>query len=80
MKSTPLLLAALLLTNCASKDSLPDFDLNASALHDPETIHLLDGVEYKFAEGTLMGRGQRFHNDYSYRRAVIIGEKGRITE
>jgi hypothetical protein len=37
-------------------------------------------VEYTFAEGTLMGRGQRFHNDYSYRRAVIIGEKGRVTK
>lgn len=80
MKSTLLLLVALLLTSCASKDSLPAFNVNASALHDPETIHLVDGVEYTFAEGTLMGRGQRFHNDYSYRRAVIIGEKGRMTE
>jgi len=74
MKLTPLLLTVLLLPSCVSKDSLPD--LNESALHDPETIHLLEGVQYTFAEGTLMGRGQRFHNDYSYRRAVIIGEKG----
>jgi hypothetical protein len=80
MRSTPLLLVLLLLTSCASKDSLPAFNVNASALHDPETIHLLEGVEYTFAEGTLMGRGQRFHNDYSYRRAVIIGEKGRVTK
>lgn len=80
MKSTPLLLVALLLTSCVSKDSLSDFNINASALHDPETIHLLEGVEYNFSEGTLIGRGQRFHNDYSYRRAVIIGEKGRVTE
>jgi hypothetical protein len=28
----------------------------------------------------LIGRGQRFHNDYSYRRAVIIGEKGNPTK
>jgi hypothetical protein len=75
MRSTPLLLLALLLTSCGLNPSVKDSTINASALHDPETIHLLDGVEYTFAEGTLMGRGQRYHNDYSYRRAVIIGER-----
>jgi hypothetical protein len=80
MKSTLLLLVALLLTSCVSKDSLPDLPVNESALYDPETIHLIEGIEYKFAEGTLIGRGQRFHNDYSYRRAVIIGEKGKPTK
>ena len=75
MKLIPLLLTVLLLQSCVSKDSPPDLPINASALYDPETIHLLEGIEYKFAEGTLIGRGQRFHNDYSYRRAVIIGEK-----
>ena len=75
MRSTPLLLLALLLTSCGLKHSAKDSAINASALHDPETIHLLDGVTYQFAEGTLQGSGQRFHNDYSYRRAVIIGER-----
>jgi hypothetical protein len=78
MKLIPLLLTVLLLQSCVSKDSPPDLPINASALYDPETIHLLEGIEYKFAEGTLIGRGQRFHNDYSYRRAVIIGEKGNL--
>jgi len=76
MKLTNLLLLALLLPSCGLKDSQPDLPVNESALYDPETIHLLEGVEYQFKEGKIMGRGQRFHNDYSYRRAVIIGEKG----
>jgi len=80
MKLIPLLLTVLLLQSCVSKDLLPDLPVNESALYDPETIHLLEGVEYNFAEGTLIGRGQRFHNDYSYRRAVIIGEKGNPTK
>jgi hypothetical protein len=75
MKSTSLLLAALMLTNCVSKPSASDSAANASALYDPETIHLIEGKEYQFKEGILTGRGQRFHNDYSYRRAVIIGER-----
>jgi hypothetical protein len=75
MRSTSLLLLALLLTSCGLNPSAKDSTINASALHDPETIHLLDGVTYQFAEGSLQGRGQRYHNDYSYRRAVIIGER-----
>jgi hypothetical protein len=75
MKWIPLLLAVLALTNCASKYSAKDIVENERGLHDPETIHFLDGVEYQFVEGTLQGRGQRFHSDYSYRRAVIIGER-----
>ena len=62
---------AVLLQSCALKDS--QRDLNESALYDPPTVTLIDGVTYPFAEGTLMGRGQKFHSDYSYRRAVIIG-------
>jgi len=67
---------AVLLPSCGWKDSQSDLPVNNSALYDPETIHLIDGTVYKFKEGTLIGSGQRFHNDYSYRRAVIIGEKG----
>jgi hypothetical protein len=78
MKSTAFLLLALLLQSCAWKPSVSDSNANASALHDPETLHLLDGVTYQFVEGTLEGRGQRFHSDYSYRRAVIIGERRKV--
>ena len=62
---------AVLLQSCALKDS--QRDLNESALYDPPTVTLIEGFKYPFAEGTLMGRGQKFHSDYSYRRAVIIG-------
>jgi len=37
---------------------------------------LKEGKVYEFKEGTLVGRkNHKFHSDYSYRRAVIIGEK-----
>jgi hypothetical protein len=36
-------------------------------------VTLVQGKTYQFKEGTLTGRGQKFHSDYSYRRAVIIG-------
>lgn len=78
MKLITLPLLAFLVTSCVSKPSASDSAANESALHDPETIHLLDGVTYQFVEGTLEGRGQRFHNDYSYRRAVIIGERRKV--
>jgi hypothetical protein len=37
---------------------------------------LIEGQTYQFKEGVLVGRkNHKFHSDYSYRRAVIIGEK-----
>lgn len=48
--------------------------LNESALYDPPTVTLIDGQDYQFKEGVLPGRGQKFHSDYSYRRAIIIGK------
>jgi hypothetical protein len=36
-------------------------------------VTLVQGKVYQFKEGTLAGRGQKFHSDYSYRKAVIIG-------
>lgn len=45
--------------------------LNNSALYDPTQIHLIEGQTYQFKEGTLQGRGQRFHSDYEYRRMII---------
>jgi hypothetical protein len=67
-----LLVLAMLLPSCALKDSLRG--LNESALYDPPTVTLIDGQFYQFQEGILPGRGQKFHSDYSYRRAIIIGK------
>ena len=67
-----LLALAMLLPSCALKDSLRG--LNESALYDPPTVTLIDGQFYQFEEGILPGRGQKFHSDYSYRRAIIIGK------
>jgi hypothetical protein len=47
---------------------------NNSALYDPPTITLVSGQEYQFKEGTIIGRDEhKFHSDYTYRRAIIIG-------
>jgi hypothetical protein len=48
--------------------------VNSSQLYTPETVTLIEGTSYQFKEGLLIGRdGEKYHNDYSYRRAVIIG-------
>jgi hypothetical protein len=75
MKKIPLLLTVLLLQSCASNAwrSASLKSANSSALYDPPSITLTAGKVYQFDEGTLTGRGQKFHSDYSYRRAVIIG-------
>jgi len=70
-----LLLMVLLLPNCALKDLAGDSALNESNLYDPATVTLVKGYDYPFEEGNLMGRGQKFHSDYSYRRAIIIGNQ-----
>jgi len=36
-------------------------------------VTLLPDKVYQFQEGTLSGRMQKLHSDYSYRRAIIIG-------
>lgn len=64
---------ALLLPSCALRDLAGDSKLNESALYDPPTVTLIKGYDYPFKEGNLMGRGQKFHSDFSYRRAIIIG-------
>lgn len=74
MKSILLLLPLLMLqVSCASKGSWGENrdTLNNSALYDPIEIHLLDGKTYQFKEGTLLGRGQKFHSDYSFREMLI---------
>ena len=69
-------LAVLPLTNCSWNELPNASSANASALYDPPTITLKEGQLYEFKEGTLVGRkNHKFHSDYSYRRAVIIGEK-----
>lgn len=75
MKLIPLLLMVALLPSCVSRGwgNAQRESANASALYDPPTVTLVDGVEYQFKEGKLQGRGQKFHSDYSYRRAIIIG-------
>ena len=70
------LLLAPLLTNCSWRGSGNASSASASALYDPPTITLKEGKVYSFKEGTLVGReDHKFHSAYSYRRAVIIGEK-----
>ena len=65
-----------LIASCSSSASLNASTANASALYDPPTITLIEGQTYQFKEGVLVGRkDHKFHSDYSYRRAVIIGEK-----
>ena len=73
MKWISSLLLVLLLPSCALNDLVGDSALNESAIYDPPTITLIKGYDYPFTEGNLMGRGQKFHSDYSYRRAIIIG-------
>ena len=67
-----LLALVMLLPSCGLNDSLRG--LNESALYDPPTVTLIEGQFYQFKEGILPGRGQKFHSDYSYRRAIIIGK------
>jgi len=74
MKLISSLLLVLLLPSCKLKDLAGDSALNESAIYDPPTITLIKGYDYPFTEGNLMGRGQKFHSDFSYRRAIIIGD------
>jgi len=71
----PLMVA--LLPSCGLNDLVGDSALNESAIYDPPTVTLIKGYDYPFTEGNLMGRGQKFHSDYSYRRAIIIGNNNK---
>ena len=69
-------LTVLLIASCGSSESRNASSANASALYDPPTVTLIEGQTYQFKEGVLVGRkNHKFHSDYSYRRAVIIGDK-----
>jgi hypothetical protein len=71
----PLMVA--LLPSCGLNDLVGDSALNESAIYDPPTVTLIKGYDYPFKEGNLMGRGQKFHSDFSYRRAIIIGNNNK---
>ena len=77
MKWIGLLLMVALLPSCGLNDLVGDSSLNESAIYDPPTITLIKGYDYPFKEGNLMGRGQKFHSDFSYRRAIIIGNNNK---
>ena len=74
MKWIGSLLMVALLPSCGLNDLVGDSSLNESAIYDPPTVTLIKGYDYPFKEGNLMGRGQKFHSDFSYRRAIIIGD------
>jgi hypothetical protein len=67
------LLLGMALVSCGWNDSHKGS--SASALFDPDHVTLKPSVQYYFVEGTLEGRGQKLHSQYSYERAVIIGNK-----
>lgn len=75
MKWIALPLMALLTQNCGLNVSQSAASANRSALYDPPTVTMIDGTVYRFQEGYVTGAGQRWHSDYSYRRAIIIGTK-----
>jgi len=77
MRYTPLVLMVLLLPSCGLTNwrSGEAESLNRSALYDPPTLTLIRGRVYQFVEGDLTGSGQRFHSQYSYVRALVIGGK-----
>jgi hypothetical protein len=78
MKLIVLLLSVTLLPSCGLIGYIRGIsasEANASALFDPPTVTLKPSITYDFAEGTLEGRGQKFHSDYSYRRAIVIGNE-----
>ena len=76
MKLMSLPVMAVLLQSCASKDWAKDSVVIDRPIYDPPTITLIEGTQYHFVEGKLTGRKEhKFHSDYSYRRAIIIGNK-----
>jgi hypothetical protein len=76
MKLMSLPAMALLLQSCGLKDWANDSSVNESALYDPPTVTLIEGQQYRFKEGVLLGRkNHKYHSNYSYLRAITIGNK-----
>jgi hypothetical protein len=65
------LVLAMGLASCAWNGSRSDS--NESALYSPDHVTLKPGVVYHFQEGILVGNLQKYHSQYSYQRAIIIG-------
>ncbi len=79
---TRLLLAILstlplmwLAPSCSPLAKQADTAYSKSALYDPPCIHLIGGKEYQVVEGTLVGRGQIFYSDPTYRTALQLGRE-----
>ena len=70
---TPLMALLPLSCGLSGKRNASERLTNLSALHDPVTVTCIPGKVYLFEEGTIAGMGQKLHSDYSYRRAIIIG-------
>lgn len=77
MKLMLLLGLVMLLPSCGLSgwQNASNESVNQSALYDPATVTLIPNKVYQFQEGSLLARGQKFHSDYSYQRAIIIGGK-----
>lgn len=71
-----LVMTALLMQSCVWKQSQKEKieQVNNSALYDPPSVTLIKNKEYQFEEGVISGRGQIYHSNYSYIRALIIGK------
>lgn len=76
MRFISLVTVALLLTSCASKSYQKESNvrINNSKLYDPSTVTMIEGETYRFKEGTIRGRGQKFHSHHSYMRALVVGQ------
>ena len=78
MKCLGLPLLVMLLPNCGWNSSVSENNANSvnkSNLFDPVTITMIPDQSYQFKEGVLIGAGQKWHSDYSYQRAIIIGNR-----
>lgn len=60
------------LTSCVSKNSNKENAvlLNNSALYDPSSVTLIQNQTYKFKEGRLKGRGQKFYSQAAFTRVA----------
>jgi len=66
-----------LLISCGLKSSQNEGDelTNTSALYAPPSVTMLKGESYKFKEGIFTpNKDQRFYSQWSYSRAIVIGE------
>ena len=71
-----LLLLISLLPSCSLNKPQSDLGYSQAALYDPPAVHLIEGQEYQFVEGKLMGRKNHiFYSEPTYRRGLKLGEE-----